>query len=248
MQTEWQKYNMYLKIHHKVRIWDDIIEYRLETEGQQQKAALEAGEAAKAQLEAKLKKKEEEVLTLFILVIIITRALHSPCSSCLCLSPSRSHRWRSSSPSLSRSSPPWRGRRSREPSWPSWSSSPSGPWWSFHQSGAPYSAEWWCRRNLQLSNFQCKYIQCTTMYTLVLIQCLMKHDLLSWLKKTLPESHKHTYNRTLYSLLEGVVFVWGLIFVHGPESCARFCSFRSSYRCVPGHKYVQKSTKLPYLT
>merc|ERR1719414_804940 len=34
---------------------------RLETEGQQQKAALEAGEAAKAQLEAKLKKKEEEV-------------------------------------------------------------------------------------------------------------------------------------------------------------------------------------------
>merc|ERR1712004_743969 len=60
---------------------------RLETEGQQQKAALEAGEAAKAQLEAKLKKKEEEVLTLFILVIIITRALHSPCSSCLCLSP-----------------------------------------------------------------------------------------------------------------------------------------------------------------
>ena len=87
MQTEWQIYNMYLKIHHKVRIWDDIIEYRLETEGQQQKAALEAGEAAKAQLEAKLKKKEEEVLTLFILVIIITRAPHSPCSSCLCLSP-----------------------------------------------------------------------------------------------------------------------------------------------------------------
>ena len=159
----------------------------------------------------------------------------------------RSQRWPSSSPSLSRSSPPWRGRRSREPSWPSWSSSPSGPSWSFHQSGAPYSAEWWCRRNLQLSNFQCKYIQCT-MYTLVLIQCLMKHDLLSWLKKTLPESHKHTYNRTLYSLLEGVVFVWGLIFVHGPKSCARFCSFRSSYRCVPGHKYVQKSTKLPYLT
>ena len=65
-----------------VRIRDDIIETRLETEGQQQKAALEAGEAAKAQLEAKLKKKEEEVLTLFILVIIITGALHSPCSSC----------------------------------------------------------------------------------------------------------------------------------------------------------------------
>ena len=43
---------------------------------------MEAGEAAKAQLEAKLKKKEEEVLTLFILVIIITGALHSPCSSC----------------------------------------------------------------------------------------------------------------------------------------------------------------------
>ena len=69
-----------------VRIRDDIIETRLETEGQQQKAALEAGEAAKAQLEAKLKKMEEEVLTLFILVIIITRALHSPCSLCLCLS------------------------------------------------------------------------------------------------------------------------------------------------------------------
>ena len=158
----------------------------------------------------------------------------------------RSHRWPSSSPSLSRSSPPWRGRRSREPSWPSWSSSPSGPSWSFHQSGAPYSAEWWCRRNLQLSNFQCKYIQCT----LVLIQCWWSMTCCpDWKKNTARVSH--TYDRTLYSLLESVVFVWGLIFVHGPENCARFCSSKSlhmSHMRVPGHKYVQKSTKLPYLT
>ena len=34
---------------------------RLEAEGQEQRAALEAGEAAKAQMEVKLRRKEEEV-------------------------------------------------------------------------------------------------------------------------------------------------------------------------------------------